>query len=95
MRCPECGKEMYKTGFYMNHGKRYYIYDCECGAGVFKEREEEIVNHYKKIISNLIDIYCEMVYTENWGTNEWFDFLEYIGFSVEEIDNFLLNGKLL
>ena len=54
-----------------------------------------MVNHYKKIISNLIDIYCEMVYTENWSTNEWFDFLEYIGFSVEEIDNFLLNGKLL
>lgn len=94
MRCPECGKEMYKTGFYMNHGKRYFIYNCECGAEVFKEREEEIANHYKIIINNLIDIFCDMVYVENWDMNEWFDFLEWIGFSVEEIDDFLLNRHL-
>ena len=95
MRCPKCGKEMYKTGFYMNRGKRYFIYNCECGAEVFKEREEEMINHYKVIINNLIDIFCDMVYVENWNHNDWFDFLEWIGFSAEEIDNFLLNGRLL
>lgn len=88
MRCPECGKEMYKTGFYMNQGRKYFLYDCECGAEILKAREET-AKHYKKIISNLIDIFCDMVYVENWNTNEWYDFLESIGFSVEEIDDLL------
>lgn len=89
MRCPECGKEMYKTGFYMSYGKKYFLYDCECGIEILKERKEGKIEHYKKIINNLIDIYCDMVYTENWDVNEWYDFLESIGFSKEDIDDVL------
>lgn len=67
------------------------------GAEVFKkreEKEEKMVNHYKTIINNLIDIYCDTIYVGNWGTNGWIDFLQSIGFSAEDIDDFLENGNL-
>lgn len=67
----------------------------ECSAEIFKEREEEKMNHYKTIINNLINIYCGIVYVDDWDINEWHDFLETIGFSVEEIDDFLSNRNLL
>lgn len=45
--------------------------------------------HYKQIITNLINMYCNVIYTDDWGKEEWQDFLESIGFEVEEINNFL------